>query len=106
MGPETVVSVTSLQDGEVIHAYAPSCDRREGSSDPVTALGASDLREPLIQAPLQAGASVATVFNLEIGARLDLYVDGSFVAGLTVTADPTPVSVPAPLRTGQHVHAQ
>jgi hypothetical protein len=106
LGSETIVSVAALQPGEVIEAIAVTCAGQKGTSDQVATQSFEELREPLIQAPLQTGTQIVRVMNAEIGARVELYIDGTFVAGQTATADPSELSAPQPLGTGQRVHAR
>jgi hypothetical protein len=105
-GRETVVSVTSLLPGEPLQARAVSCAQQEGWSAVAEAVGIGDVPPPLIESPLHAGTPAVRVHQTKIGLRLDVYVDGSFVAGTTVTETPALVNLPMTLVEGQTVSAR
>jgi hypothetical protein len=105
-GPEALVRVTALQPGEVIQANMVTCAGREASSAQVHVSGVAEISVPAVRPPV-AGDTSVTVTNVNIGARLDLYVDGAFVSAVNpVTADPIAVPATMSLRQHQRVHAR
>jgi hypothetical protein len=104
-GPDTVVRVSALQPGEFIQANMVTCAGQPAESAQVRVRGVAEIGAPAIR-PAAAGDTSVTVTNLDVGARLELFVDGAFVTAVTVTADPLAVPTTMALQPGQRVHAR
>jgi hypothetical protein len=103
---ETIVGVTSLLPGEPIEAHAVSCAGQDATSAVVVTEGIGDLLDPRVEAPLHSGTRTVRIHQVQVGARLDVYVDDAFAGGLTVTSDPAEVTLPEALVAGQRVHGR
>lgn len=103
---ETVVTVASLLPDEHIQARMVSCAGQDAMSPVVSAQTISDIPGPRVAAPVHAGTKVVRVLDVKVGARLDLFVNGAFAVGVTVTTDPADVNLPVALSPGQRVSAR
>lgn len=103
---ETTVTVASLLPGESVLAHAISCAGQAGDSPPAQALDVPDVHPPRVAAPLRPGQKTVQVIDVQVGARLDVSVNGAFAAGTTVTSNPAEVNLPQALQLGQLVRAR